>query len=289
MISRDKAILVTGAKGMVGSHLCRLLSRSHEVLGIDVMPGELKACNYLQKSIREIDGKFLLENNIGAIVHLGAYSNAAKCLEAPTSEVIDINILQATRLFELCDEAGIDHFVHASTEWVYGDNYTSERTITPDQITSKGLDLYSESKLISESMLMHVQAQRSSEILTILRLGIVYGSSLSASVVDKIYRMALEGERFSPHYPGNARRFIHIDDVLSGIQYVLSNGTVGIFDIQGPELYTIADVCNIFNPSDNCSPVLRNSVRDCVCTLPKGALSGMKIENAVLGINPECL
>ena len=133
-------IFVTGNKGYIGSAIVPLLKESgHEVVGFDI--GYFDDCNLtpviepeLQHifDIRDIEKKHLA--GVDAVLHLAGLSNDPLG-ELDTSLTERINLEGTIRLAELSKSCGIERFVFASSQSIYGvsdvtremDEYDSEK------------------------------------------------------------------------------------------------------------------------------------------------------------------
>ena len=132
-------VLVTGAAGFIGYHLCsRLLKDGIEVTGIDNMN------HYYDVSLKEARlaqllsyGKFafvktdiagkedlerVFENKkFDVVVNLAAQAGVRYSLKNPHA-YIDSNIVGFTNILECCRHSGVKHLVFASSSSVYGAN-----------------------------------------------------------------------------------------------------------------------------------------------------------------------
>lgn len=126
-----KKILITGASGFIGSHLCELLCEkgfkiralneynSFNFWGhleklpsrneIEIINGDLRDSFFCQK----------LCEGIEAIFHLGALIAIPYSYLAPKSYA-DTNILGTLNLLEAAKNKGVERFIHTSTSEVYG-------------------------------------------------------------------------------------------------------------------------------------------------------------------------
>ncbi len=126
-----KKILITGADGFIGSHLCEVLhSKGYEIRAlsqynsfnfwgnleniaclkdIEVVSGDLRDSFFCDKMCEGID----------AVFHLGALIAIPYSYLAPQSYV-DTNIQGTLNMLEAAKKHKIRHFIHTSTSEVYG-------------------------------------------------------------------------------------------------------------------------------------------------------------------------
>ncbi|HEB9308768.1 TPA: 4,6-dehydratase LegB [Campylobacter coli] len=124
-------ILVTGADGFIGSHLCEsLIQKGHKVRALSQYNsfnfwGHLEKSPYL-KDMEVVSGdlrdSFFCEKitqGMDAIFHLGALIAIPYSYEAPQSYV-DTNVKGTLNMLEAAKKNEISHFIHTSTSEVYG-------------------------------------------------------------------------------------------------------------------------------------------------------------------------
>jgi UDP-glucose 4-epimerase len=235
-------VVVTGGNGFVGSHLTRMLKEeSFEVLSIDCEPNTnpISGVEYLVKDLNGISNHQFERILKGAtLIHLAAISSSPVCEDNPDL-AINVNI----KLFlKLIQNANISNtpIIFASSEWVYPDSATSKELEEnfPLELTNQ-TNLYSMSKVVGEWML-----KRYCQNYQILRFGIVYGERKSPqSAIEKVI---FDAVNYSEVQVGNfltARRFIHVEDLCSGIiQSLITKSQNAIFNISGEKLASLKEV-----------------------------------------------
>ncbi len=131
-----RTVLVTGNRGYIGCVLTPLLmERGYRVIGLDTgyydevaMPRVPEPSQQVRKDIRDVSADDLA--GVEAVVHLAALSND------PLGELTpgiteEINRDATIRLAKLAKEAGVNRFVYASSQSMYGVSDTSSE-ITED-------------------------------------------------------------------------------------------------------------------------------------------------------------
>ncbi len=130
------SILVTGAGGFIGSHLCdHLLTRGEvdRVVALDAertgfSPHNLAAARadprlrYVRADIRDglLLSAALAEHAVDAVVHLAAETHVDRSI-ADASPFLEVNVLGTHRLLEACRDAGVQRLVNVITDEVYGE------------------------------------------------------------------------------------------------------------------------------------------------------------------------
>ncbi|EAI1055475.1 4,6-dehydratase LegB [Campylobacter coli] len=126
-----KNILVTGADGFIGSHLCEsLVQKGYKVRALSQYNsfnfwGHLEKSPYLKDmevASGDLRDSFFCEKitqGMDAIFHLGALIAIPYSYEAPQSYV-DTNVKGTLNMLEAAKKNEISHFIHTSTSEVYG-------------------------------------------------------------------------------------------------------------------------------------------------------------------------
>ncbi|MCH2038595.1 MAG: GDP-mannose 4,6-dehydratase, partial [Rickettsiales bacterium] len=163
------AILVTGAAGFIGFHVCRkLLSLDEEVIGIDNINdyydvklkesrlARLKRSGkfvFYRKDITDLESLKEIgieQHNISRIVHLAAQPGVRYSIENPYA-YIQANILGHLNVLEFAKSLPrIDHIVYASSSSVYGGN--TKVPFSTEDIVKKPISLYAATKISDEAM-----------------------------------------------------------------------------------------------------------------------------------------
>ena len=271
-----KNVLIVGANGLIGSHLCRYLSSlSNQNLNIFTADIAGEADLIAPPFDIRCFSDFIPDHDISVVVNLAAVSSESRCQQTP--EFVNwMNVQFPCHLFEIL-RANTTHtqFVHASTEWVYGDNVLIKQPSAPRDLTNNGLGLYAASKLESEIQLSSLATSYNN--LSLLRLGIVYAfnDSRCNSFINKALEAAVNNKLFVCSSGSSARRYVSIGQVCSAFNRVITatpSQAAYLADVQGPELLTneailllIKQVFPNFRFQINSSST-GPSVRDILCT-----------------------
>lgn len=235
-------VVITGGNGFVGSHLTRMLKEeSFEVISIDCVPNTnpLSGVEYLIKDLHSISNHHFEQILRDAtLIHLAAISSSPVCEDNPDLAInVNINLL-----LKLIQNANISNtpIIFASSEWVYPDSATPKELEEnfPLELTNQ-TNLYSMSKLVGEWML-----KRNCQNYQILRFGIVYGErEAPQSAIEKIIFDAMQTAKVQVGNFLTSRRFIHVEDLCSGILECLIKPSINeTFNLSGEKLVSLNEI-----------------------------------------------
>ncbi|MBE7638264.1 NAD-dependent epimerase/dehydratase family protein [Sneathiella sp. P13V-1] len=235
------AILVTGAAGFVGMHVCEYLLRAGEVVvGVDNLTDyydvRLKEARlgriqeYENFSFHKIDisdsETFLTEMNtipdISKVAHMAAQAGVRYSLENPFSYARS-NLDGFLTILEYCrHNKKLEHLVYASSSSVYGGNKVLP--YSTDQQVDHPVSLYAATKKSNELM-AHSYSHLYRFPTTGLRFFTVYGPWGRPDMAYWSFTEALlAGKTLKIFNNGEMKRdFTYIDDIVSGVVKVLSN------------------------------------------------------------------
>lgn len=228
-------VLVTGAAGFIGSHVCHaLLERGDEVIGVDNLNDYYDVALKLARRDRlaaheaftferaDIADRSAMEEiarrnpDIAAIVHLAAQAGVRYSLENPYAYA-EANLFGHLVMLEMGRSLKrLEHLVYASSSSVYGGNTkvpfsTADRTDTP-------ISLYAATKKADELM-SHCYSHLYRIPMTGLRFFTVYGPWGRPDMAAYIFATAItEGRPIRLFNHGDMKRdFTYIDDIVAGV------------------------------------------------------------------------
>jgi len=239
-------ILVTGAAGFIGYHVCQfLLSRGEEIVGIDnindyydpkLKHGRLDELGKHQQvanftfikmdiADREKMESLFQEQGFDKVVHLAAQAGVRYSIENPHA-YIQSNIVGFTNVLEGCRHHKVQHLVYASSSSVYGANESMPFSVGDN--VDHPLSLYAASKKANELM-AHTYSHLYDLPTTGLRFFTVYGPwGRPDMALFKFTKAIIEDEPIKVYNYGNHRRdFTYIDDIVSGIIATLDHNATG--------------------------------------------------------------
>ena len=214
-------ILVTGDLGYVGSVLVPILvQRGYEVVGLDV--GYFADCllsevtekhQRISKDLRDVSTDDV--RGIDAIIHLAGLSNdPAGELQPELTEQINLNA--TIRLGQLAKSAGVERFIYASSQSMYGISSTSDE-LDEDLSEKLPLTTYARTKWEAEIALKKLQSDsfsvicfRPSTVFGVsprLRCDIVFNNFVACAYTTGKIEILSDGTPWRP--------VVHIRDVCS--------------------------------------------------------------------------
>jgi len=261
-------VLVTGAAGFIGSHVCeKLLVLGHEVVGIDAFvdyyPREAKERNlrefaaHPRFSFSEVDLRVdsLDEclDGVDAVVNEAAMAGLMRSW-SDLDAYVSCNINGLQRLIEACQRAGVSRFVQASTSSVYGRDAVGNEAQPTRPVSPYGV-----TKLAAEHLLAaHVAASDFPAV--ILRYFSVYGPRQRPDMAYHIFIDAMLGGRPITVY-GNglqSRSNTYIDDCVGATVNALMHGDVGeAYNIGGGDEITLHRAIELIAEAADATPQIR--------------------------------
>ena len=244
-------VLVTGAAGFIGFHVCRyLLERGDEVVGIDNLNDyyevELKHArlaelapyptfSFIRMDIadREAMSQLFLQQGFNRVVHLAAQAGVRYSLENPHAYA-DSNLVGFLNVLEGCRQMAVEHLVYASSSSVYGANESMPFSVHDN--VDHPVSLYAATKKANELM-AHAYSHLYGVPTTGLRFFTVYGPWGRPDMSPFLFaRAILEGKPLKVFNHGKHRRdFTYIDDIVEGVVHCLDRVAVRNMQWSGVE------------------------------------------------------
>lgn len=232
-----KTILVTGAAGFIGFHLCqRLLQRGDKVIGIDNLNDyydvflkqdrlaqlqQLPGFSFQKLDLANQQGmtQLFVSQHFDGVVNLAAQVGVRYSVKNPQAYV-QSNLVGFVNVLEGCRYSGVEHLVFASSSSVYGAN--TKIPFSVHDTVDHPVSIYGASKKANELM-AHTYSHLYRMPITGLRFFTVYGTWGRPDMAPFLFTKAiLEGKPIDVFNYGEMRRdFTYIDDIIEGVIRVL--------------------------------------------------------------------
>ena len=235
-------VLVTGAAGFIGAHVCQaLLDQQIDVIGIDnlntyydlrLKQARLHFLNarngfqFIEGDLANSDTLAGIDRDVETVLHLAAQAGVRHSIDAPL-DYIDSNLRSHCQILEFVRHARNTPFlVYASSSSVYGNN--TPAPFREDARADTPISLYAATKRGGELM-----SESYSNLYDITQIGLrfftVYGPwGRPDMAYFKFADAILNGEPIEIFNQGDLMRdFTWITDIVSGIMAIVLAGPTG--------------------------------------------------------------
>ncbi len=245
-----KRVLITGAAGFLGSHLCdRFIKEGHHVIGMDnLITGNLANIEHLFP-LNEFEyyhhdvSKFVhVPGQLDYILHFASPASPIDYLEMPI-QTLKVGSLGTHNLLGLAKEKKARMLI-ASTSEVYGDPLVHPQkedywgNVNP--IGPRGV--YDEAKRFQEAITMAYHTYHGLET-RMVRIFNTYGPRMRVNdgrVLPAFFSQAIRGEGLTVFGDGSqTRSFCYVDDLVEGIYRLLLSDYPHPVNIGNPDEITI--------------------------------------------------
>lgn len=249
----SKRILVTGAAGFLGSHLCeRLVEQGHEVLGIDnYFTGRRANVAHLLShpnfELMRHDVTMPLFVEVDEIYNLACPASPVHYQHDPV-QTTKTSVHGAINMLGLAKRTGAK-ILQASTSEVYGDPeqhpQTEEYWGNVNPIGPRSC--YDEGKRCAETLFFDYHRQNGVKI-KVMRIFNTYGPRMhpeDGRVVSNFIVQALTGQPITIYGDGKqTRSFCYVDDLIEGMIRLMNSAddVTGPINIGNPGEFTIREL-----------------------------------------------
>jgi UDP-glucuronate 4-epimerase len=236
-------ILVTGAAGFIGSHLCeRLLKDGHEVVGVDNMnpfyDPDIKAANVtdIERAADSHGSRFsfyaadirheaqmrdvFASHDVDAVAHLAAMAGVRPSMKNPLLYE-EVNQGGTLNVLEQARAKGVKKILFASSSSVYGNN--AKIPFSEDDPVDRPISHYAVTKRAGE-LTCHVFHRIHGMSFACLRFFTVYGPRQRPDLsIHKFTKLIFNGGKIPVFGDGTKKRdFTYVDDTIDGIVRALA-------------------------------------------------------------------
>ena len=247
-----KRVLITGAAGFLGSHLCdRFIAEDFEVLAMDnLITGDLKNIEHLFQLPNfnfyehDVSNFVHVSGKLDYILHFASPASPIDYLKIPI-QTLKVGSLGTHHLLGLAKDKKARILV-ASTSEVYGDPHvhpqTEEYWGNVNPVGPRGV--YDEAKRFQEAITMAYHTYHQVET-RIIRIFNTYGPRMRLNdgrVLPAFIGQALRGEDLTIFGDGSqTRSFCYVNDLIDGIYKLLMSDYSSPVNIGNPDEITIKD------------------------------------------------
>ncbi|MGH7548186.1 MAG: UDP-glucuronic acid decarboxylase family protein [Gemmatimonadales bacterium] len=249
-------VLVTGAAGFLGSHLCdQLVARGHRVVGMDnFLTGNpanlthLRSHPNFQFVLHDVTNFIEVQGPLEAVLHFASPASPSDYLEYPI-QTLKVGSLGTHKALGLAKAKGA-RFLLASTSEVYGDPLVHPQpegywgNVNP--VGPRGV--YDEAKRFAEAMTMAYHRYHRLDTC-IARIFNTYGPRMRPNdgrVVSNFIVQALKGEPLTVYGDGSqTRSFCYVDDLIDGIVRLFERGDPEPTNVGNPDEFTVRQLAKL--------------------------------------------
>ncbi|MCF6360012.1 MAG: SDR family oxidoreductase [Cyclobacteriaceae bacterium] len=244
-------VLITGAAGFLGSHLCdRFIKEGYYVIAMDnLITGDLRNIEHLNSNLdfefinHDVSTHIEINGNLDYILHFASPASPIDYLKIPI-QTLKVGSLGTHNLLGLAKDKKARLLI-ASTSEVYGDPNVhpqpEEYYGNVNPVGPRGV--YDEAKRFQEAITMAYHTYHGLET-RIVRIFNTYGPRMRLNdgrVLPAFIGQALRGEDLTIFGDGSqTRSFCYVDDLIEGIYRLLLSDYVHPVNIGNPHEITIS-------------------------------------------------
>ncbi len=247
-----KKVLITGAAGFLGSHLCdRFIAEGYAVVGMDnLLTGTLDNISHLfqhpdfEFHHHDVTSFVHVPGRLDYILHFASPASPKDYLEMPI-QTLKVSSLGTHNLLGLAKQKSATILI-ASTSEIYGDprEHPQKETYWGNVNPIGPRGVYDEAKRFMEAMTMAYHTYHGLDI-RIARIFNTYGPRMRVNdgrALPTFISQALRGEALTVYGEGDqTRSFCYVDDLIEGLYRLLLSDHSQPVNIGNPDEITILE------------------------------------------------
>jgi len=257
MSDRSRIVLVTGAAGFIGSHVCeRLLADGRDVVGLD------NFCDFYDPAVKrrnadmlasrpgfklvegDIRDRAALEgamgrNEPGVVIHLAAMAGVRPSIQNPAL-YNDVNVAGTAAVLDAAVAHDVERFIFASSSSVYGN--AARVPFHEDDPADSPVSPYAATKIAGEKLCFDARARHGLQA-TCLRLFTVFGPRQRPDLaIYRFLRAVSDGVEIKLFGDGGTSRdYTFVSDIADGICAAIDlAGHCDVINLGGSHPVTLA-------------------------------------------------
>ena len=284
-------ILVTGAAGFIGSHLCdSLLRNGFKVIGLDRLPlSDLRNLqealasdnfDYVQHDISMDVGLQKIMKDVDVVFHLAALADIVPSIHNPET-YFRSNVIGTFNVINSCRLSGVKKIIYTASASCYG---IPQEVPTSENCSIDPQYPYALTKHLGEELLMHWGKVYGLSVIS-LRLFNVFGprsrtNGTYGAVFGVFLAQKLQGMPLTVVGDGTQTRdFIYVSDVVSALQKCISSNFVGIINIGSGKTHSVNHLASLIEGNTVHIPKRPGE--------PDSTLASIELASEVLGWTPK--
>jgi len=252
-------ILVTGAGGFIGSHLCNYLSeKGYYVVGVDIKHPEYQkvhADEFYLRDLRDIENCRKLVYGMDQVYHLAANMGGIGYITSVFSEIMHDNTLMNINMLQASVDQLVQRFFFSSSACVYPEYLQNKPDVRglkeSDAIPADPDSYYGWDKLYTEQLVEAYNIDYPETDFRVARFHNIYGShgtykggkeKAPAALCRKVAEAENPGEITVWGDGQQTRSFMYIDDCLDGFYALMNSGYEKPLNIGTDHMVTIDEL-----------------------------------------------
>ncbi len=237
-------ILVTGGSGFVGMNLIKTLSKTDDVINMDIIPVQYGNENFVKCDItdlKQVSTIFKTElNDVDVIVHLAALSKESASNKQP-DVYFKANVTGTFNILNGCLHSNVKNFVFASSYLVYGNSekvpVDELRPLTPNSV-------YAATKVCGEAIANSFHHIYGINAVS-LRKCVIYGENdPQKRVVNLFIDMVKQGKDITV-FGDKTLDFLYINDAVDAYIKAIEYKKSDIFNIGSGKGHSLKEIANM--------------------------------------------